>query len=492
MPLTNWLGLWSTSKAGPLADVTVDAFSWYPGNETTTNEKGLFRLKKLDPSHTVQLLIKKDGYSPRMITSRKTGSKDSVVILQDRTYFEGIVTDAGKKPVKGARVLATCGPFSPNPGYMITEIPLEAISDDDGKYRLYVFPNLYDIKVSAAGRGVSRETGVTIEANERTDHPIQLEKGVRFDAIVVDSVTEKPVEGFALFRWAPPLVSATSNAQGKLVLEDLFPGEIAFNCGAGKKKIRNGAETYEHGPLGRWWSPEVIHDYEKFQIDKTNLNWQRNFDGLTFHLEPDMKPITIIVEQGVTITGQVTDPDGNPVKGATVAPALSGTGNSLTGDTRYSVRSDAEGKYRVVLPASNEAEYNLVVHDGNYNQWRNWANGVSNIFQTKPGQVIENLDLKLTKPALVRGKVTSFGNPVANREVRSHDFEKRENRYYDPTVKTKADGTFELKFVRPGKHYVQAAPFSLDASNAEQKWSVIVEVEAGDVIEDIELQVEGK
>jgi hypothetical protein len=34
----------------------------------------------------------------------------------------------------------------------------------------------------------------------------------------------------------------------------------------------------------------------------------------------------------------------------------------------------------------------------------------------------------------------------------------RENRDYDPTTTTKADGTFELKFVRPGEHFIQAVP----------------------------------
>ena len=34
-----------------------------------------------------------------------------------------------------------------------------------------------------------------------------------------------------------------------------------------------------------------------------------------------------------------------------------------------------------------------------------------------------------------------------------------ENRYYDPTVTTAADGTYELKFIRPGEHFIQVAPF---------------------------------
>ena len=41
--------------------------------------------------------------------------------------------------------------------------------------------------------------------------------------------------------------------------------------------------------------------------------------------------------------------------------------------------------------------------------------------KTTPGQVIDNVTLKLTRPATVRGKVVDAkGRPVAGREVRAH------------------------------------------------------------------------
>jgi len=113
------------------------------------------------------------------------------------------------------------------------------------------------------------------------------------------------------------------------------------------------------------------------QIVDPKTGWQRNFDSLDFDLSPDMEPVTIEVERAVKITGRVVDPDGKPVAGATAAPARSGSGNSLTGDTRFSVE-DRQGRHvsQCLLPASNVCEYNLVAHDGKYGQWRKWANGV--------------------------------------------------------------------------------------------------------------------
>ena len=199
-----------------------------------------------------------------------------------------------------------------------------------------------------------------------------------------------------------------------------------------------------------------------------------------------MEPVTIVVEQGVAVSGRVTDPKGNPVAGATVAPAKTGSGNSITGDTRYSVTTDKDGHYRVVLPASNQAVYNLVAHDGKHGQWRNWANGVAEPMKTEPGQTIENFHLQLTEPATVKGRVLLNGKGVGGRDVRAHAFDKRENRYYDPTTQTRDDGTFELKFIRPGKHYVQVEPFWLTAEDAPQG-SKEVELKAGEVLEGIEL-----
>ena len=127
---------------------------------------------------------------------------------------------------------------------------------------------------------------------------------------------------------------------------------------------------------------------------------------MTFDLSLGMKPVTIEVEKGAVFSGHVYDPDGNPVFGATVAPALTGSGNSLTGDTRYSVKTASDGSYRVVMPAGNSVTYNLVAHDGTYNRWRKWANGVSEPVKSSPNQRFENFDFKLTRGVWISGRVT--------------------------------------------------------------------------------------
>lgn len=202
-----------------------------------------------------------------------------------------------------------------------------------------------------------------------------------------------------------------------------------------------------------------------------------------------MGPVTIVAEKGVTVRGRVLDPEGKPVAKATVAPALTGTGNSLTGDTRFSVKTKEDGTYEVLLPASGDREYNLVAHDGGYSEWRNWANGVNKPFRTRPGEILEGVDLSLTRPATVRGRVVDTGGkPVAGRQVRASAADALENRYYDPTAAaTDADGRFELKFIRPSEQHIQVYPFWLFADQAPKGTSQTVTLEPGEVREGIEL-----
>ena len=184
-----------------------------------------------------------------------------------------------------------------------------------------------------------------------------------------------------------PEVLGKSDAHGKLVITGLLPGKFEFNVGEGESYTiaEVGVEAYKHGSLGRWWSPDAVQAWQRKSIKPGEF--QRNFDDLTFNLQPGMPGVQIEVERGVEFIGQVLDPDGKPVAGATVAPAKTGSGNSLTGDTRYSVETKEDGSFQVVMPAGNDFEYNLIAHDGKYNEWRNWANGVSGKFGA-PSQVI--------------------------------------------------------------------------------------------------------
>ena len=247
------------------------------------------------------------------------------------------------------------------------------------------------------------------------------------------------------------------------------------------------------GDYARWWSADVVREHERLQLRDNDQLFQRNLDSLTFNVLGNTVPVKIFVEKAAKISGRVVDPDGNPVAGATVAPAKTGSGNSLTGDTRYSVPTKDDGTFEMRLPATGNARYNLVVHDGKYQEWRNWANGIGEVIQTRPGQSIENVELKLTRPAVIRGKVTdAAGKPMFGQIVRAQAADKLENRYYDPETKTNEKGEFEFKFVRAGEHFVQVGEIYANTDGPQSLAWMKVTVNPDKPLEEIVLTPEAR
>lgn len=457
----------------PLADVEVDVWVWYPGNETRTDKEGVFRLKGLGRDSKVQVRFRKAGYSPVMFVQQPTGVSNWVVAMDRKTYFEGVVRGPDNKPAAGALIRADQGPKRMDGG-ICTHMWTETKADAKGRYRLYVQPDQYEFLVKANGVGVARLPKHGIAHGTAAPLDIQLQKGVAFRAVTVDAETDKPIAGVRLWHWQHRDIEGRSNPRGEVVITEMLPGKFDFQI--------------EKGGYVRWWSEQTMSQWSRRTISNPNLKWQRNFDDLDFDLRPNMPQVKIVLEKGVRIRGRVLDPDGKPVAAATVAPALTGTGNSLTGDSRFSFPTKADGTFEMLLPASHEARYNLVAHDGKIFQWRKWANGVLPPIRTKPGEAIKDVTMTLTRPATVRGQVVDIrGKPVAYREVRASAADKLENRYYDPTTTTKEDGTFELCFIRPGEQHIQVAPFWLRAVQAPGKTTQKLQLKAGQMVENVQL-----
>jgi len=464
------------TQGKPIEAVEVDAWTWYPGHETKTDQKGVFRIGNLDKGRKVEIRFRKPGYTPQLFLTQPTGVAGWVVVLGEKTYFEGKVTGPDGKPAAGALIRANNGPKMAD-GVMITEIWTEAKTDKAGRYRMYAQADGYDIQVRMPGVGVARLPGTAIGNDEAKQLDIRLQPGVNFRAKTVDAGTGRPVAGVRLSHWQHPGIEGRSDKEGLLTIADMMPGRFNF-------QVESEGNT-------RWWSDQAASEWSRRKIDESRGGWQRNFDGLDFDLESGMGPVTITLERGVKITGRVIDPDGKPVAGATVAPALTGTGNSLTGDTRFSVETTAEGKFTMLLPASGDREYNLVAHDGKYEEWRTWANGVLLPIRTKPREEINDVTLRLTRGATVRGRVTDAqGKPVAGHEVRASAADRRENRYYDPTTTTRDDGTYELKYVRPGEQFIQVAPFWLDAKEAPEGSSQTLTLAPGKSKDGVNFQIQ--
>jgi beta-lactamase regulating signal transducer with metallopeptidase domain/protocatechuate 3,4-dioxygenase beta subunit/5-hydroxyisourate hydrolase-like protein (transthyretin family) len=467
----------------PLPGVTVDAFTWYPGNETKTDDKGQFVLKKLDPREPVEIEFRKAGFGPRHFNTQHTGKTNWVVQMDDSTYMEGQVVDPQGEPVPTALIRAERKALNEQ-GNQVGEVFTDTRTDKNGNFRLYLESDKYGIKVRVPGRGVARYEQQSIAKGEKKLFNFNLERGQTFRAMVLDAISHKPVEGIILFNWRHKGTEGKSNADGVLEVSDMFPGKFEFNVSAvGDDRMRSSVA----GKYARWWSEQATEDRER-KPTPIRYGLNGNWDSLTFDIGTDSQAATIYIEPCVTITGRVVDPDGKPVAGAMVAPAATGTGNSITGDTRYSYETKKDGKFEMKLPASGTGQYNLIAHDGKYGKWRKWANYTGEPFRTEPGSRIDNGDLQLIRPATIRGRVgTAVLTAAPNKEVRAADVDGRNNRYYVPTTRVDGNGNFELKFVAPGKHFIQIDPFYLDPKIAPLGTSTVVDVKEGETIDDIQI-----
>jgi hypothetical protein len=461
IPAGEIAGTITDESGAPIEGALVDAWTWYTGNETKTDNDGHFHLKKLDPRHKIELRISKDGFSPWYNHLQPTGEPALNVALNNKTYLQGVVTSPDGAPVPNALVRAASSGKQAD-GVFIGEVWTETKTDAEGKYRMYVAPDSYDVMVRVPGVGAARMP----QAMRQGDTPtldIALEKGATFISNIVDSVTGEAVPGVKLSNWQHKGIEGTSDEKGVLTIDGMQVGKFEFEV--------------THKGYARWWSDSAIEADQQKPSD-------RSFDDLAFMIDKDMAPVAIVVEKAVTITGTVVDPDGKPVNGATVAPAKTGTGNSLTGDTRFSVRSKSDGSFTMILPASNGKDHNLVAHDGPYEKTRKWANGVGEPFQSKPGDKVENVTLTLTKGATVKGRVVdASGEPAADKEVRAVSTDGLDNRYYVPSTRTDKDGNYELKFVRPAEMMIQVEPFWLSAGEAPGESTQTVTFQAGETQE---------
>ena len=283
----------------PLEGVEVDAWTWYPGNETRTDAKGWFRLKGLGKDRKIEVSVRKENFTPQLFVSQPTGGTDWVIVLGNKTYFEGTVSSQGGKPVADTLIRANQGPKR-GEGVVITEIWTEARTDSAGHYRMYAQADVYDIQVRVPGVGTARLQATSLEPNEAKQldaiKPRAAEREFFFAPKTVDSVTGKPVAGVRLWHWQHKGVDARSDENGLVTVADMLPG--AFNF------------MVECKDYARWWSEQCSTQWSRRLVEPARdggLGWQRNFDHLDFELRPGMETVTITLEPGVKIA-VVLDP----------------------------------------------------------------------------------------------------------------------------------------------------------------------------------------
>ena len=443
-----------TDESGnPLAGVTVDAWTWYAGNEVTTGPDGRFRLGGINGMRNqtlgrdiVELRFSKAGLSPVYFRSQPLGVADLGVRMNAKTYIEGRVLSPDGRPLPKVLIRADSGPkYVEAEGFRLTDIWTETESDAAGKYRLYVAPDRYKIHVRVPTSGVALAE-VTAGENEAVAQDIKLEEGIRFVVKCVDGDSEAPAAGVTVSAGRRRGISATSDKDGLATFEHMPADKFEFNVSSDE--------------YARWWWPDSPEEGQRQR--GANHDWSWN--GIDVELTPGAQPLVLMLEKGIPVSGRVVDPEGKPVGGAIVVTARTGYGDAIDATQRFTSKTKADGTFAMKVPSSGEFQFNLIAHDGDYDAWRKWANGVSEPMQLKPGNAVKDLTLTLTAGATIKGRVVDpQGKPKAGKHVRVMAADGRDSRYVAPSARTDDQGNFTLTHVRPGEVRVEVEPFWMHA-----------------------------
>jgi hypothetical protein len=460
------------SEGNPIIAAQVDAWTWYQGNETKTNSLGFFWLKNIpSDGKTAQLRISAADHCPELITHQPRGVCDLQITLSNKTYLYGRIYNTDGSPASDAVVKAKQGPVKAE-GVVISSVWTETKADPNGFYKLFVDNDDYILIAQKANNSRESLRKISIKKGQGLKADFHFKQTCKFRAYMIDAQSNNPVADVALADWHKPFKQAFSDKRGYLEVAGLDPGRHYFVI-----------NSYGYA---RWRSEQSI------TVNKTkNLNQgiQRDFDLICFDIEPNSPDIAkIYLERAAAVSGKIADPDGKPVKNVTVTAALTGTGNSISGDSRFKTFTKRDGTFKLFLPSSKDRQYNLVAHVGNMHTWKDWANGISKPFFSGPGEVIKNMDINLNYPCKIQGTVvTPDGKACKGIAVRATAADFCGNRYFNPSAVTDENGRFTLEYLRPGKHYIQAQPFWLDPRQAPARSCKLVKVSPESRLNDIQL-----
>ncbi len=465
-------GLVVDAQGRPIEGVLADVNTRVPGREARTDAAGLFRVKGLTPSPSSEIEISKDGYAPVEVYDVPLGRKGWVVVLDDRTAFEGRVLAPDGKPVADAPILADSGSFRVGMYERLSRFVGK--SGADGRYRLPLAAGMWSLSVRVPGVGVLRLPKQVLATDEVRPLDLQLIPPVTFVAKVVDAADGSPRAGFLLQDFANRDAKGTSDAGGMIRIPDMVPGPFESR-----------SITLIAPEFGRWWAKAAI-DPRMRQPAMVGFLTNGNFLG--FDVQPGMAPVVIQTERAATIGGRVLDPDGQPRAGVSVTLDATRSGDLTPGVSRSRSTTDAAGAFVVQLPASLKDAYRLLAHDGPPRTKGTWADATSPFLSTQPGQVVDDVTIRLNRPGTIEGRVDDVqGQPVANQEVRLSKPRGPNSRSNDGTVRTGADGNFRFTGLTPGEHSVQIEPFGMSPTAVGNDTAQTVDLKEGETRSEVVL-----
>ncbi len=411
------------------------------------------------------------------------------------------VEDGVGRPVVGAKVLATTMLWAldlamgPELSGERDSIDRRATTDERGEARFERLPpETYDVAVIAPGFRVDAQPRIVLGEDDTKHVLFRLAPGVSISGTLV-SATGDPVEGGFVSGLHQPSYAnaptARTGADGTFVLDGLREGSYMLFAGHDEKGqvVANPVRAPSAGvrlqlggtgdldvrvtradgkPVPRyglrpWRSQPFGYTYSvQFAVDDPEGHKVLHLPPGTYHLTVQGEAgdvaadqtatvalgqtvsVAIVLPKSASVSGVVTDSEGNHVSGAEVYVRHGGFPPGATRE-EYT-RSDAEGSF-VLRGLPNESVGIHVEREG-------YAPAVLEVTPALEGQGKE-ITVRLEKGAVVRGVVRQDHAPLPDEQVNLFSgfdfFEAR-------TTRTDADGAYAFPGVAAGTYTVSTGP----------------------------------
>ena len=335
------------------------------------------------------------------------------------------------------------------------------IPPGDSFYDVAIEPGVYEVRIRTANTSAIHRS-IRVKKNQIVALPAKTYPLAQLTLKAVDQETGLPVAGvkFHFQTWNTPMAEGTQRETDKSGL-------------ATWDKLDSDATvlTFRRGEWMR-----IFSDDPMVKSDPNDRDWFAGFRGLKLDLKPGENQLTVELERGVQVTGNVMTPEGKGLAGALVHLSDADTGSTITGDDRFGALTIElgfgdgpdvparfkDGYFTTWIPASSvETEYRFTARDyrGKYDDRRTgedrnerWAEAVSDRFKAKPGEQLD-FQLKLTTGYGASGRVVDpQGRPVAGIEVQAENQDVKSSPYAHAYVLTNERGEFKFSALREGTY----------------------------------------
>jgi protocatechuate 3,4-dioxygenase beta subunit len=395
--------------------------------DAVSGSDGSFTLEDLPQATPLYLLVRASGHLPAGVRGIHIPIRKPLSVrLEPAATLNGRVLDEQGAPVAGARVVLTWQPAAPENPERPAGAPVErsAVADPEGHFDIRDAP-AGPVRLAVSARGYLSLEGfqtVVPQSDPIQELTLTLGKGAVL-AGRISTTAGQPVSGA---RISAEGASEMSDDEGAYIVEGVPPGRVDV---------------------------QVFHPaYKLFQREMV--------------IQPGVNPLDVTFEEGVEVSGRVTDAQGAPVVGARVALL-----RQVLRDWReYRESTGEDGVFH--FPAVARGGYRL--HAG--------AEGYATTEvkrQIVVEEPLEGLEVVLQRGGTITGRILGLDPDQIPRLKVEACLDGGE-----PILAlVDADGHYEIRHLRPGDYLVQA---SLESGERHVQARVPLPPRDEEVIRDLE------